>query len=519
MILNKKAFTVVELMVVTLILSILWTIWFISYYSSIIWVRDSSKLIIIEWLNKWLDIYKSKDQLPFPSKRLKIYSSWALSTQKELIAYQWELWEDQFNKIWYNFSQSIKNIDKYQIFYYMTSDRKNYQLMTFLDDISNVPNFWIQEVDSYQEFKEKTPILYWENLWILTDYNNTPVNMISKYKDKWSVDLTDTDKTDIFKAHIYNFKSFTFEWEILGSKLMTISMKWKYWPPQDCPRWFLWVWWDVDFNQKGFCVAKYEITYADWTWTMDEIHNAYIFDDTEKIESKIWYPIVKLTINQALSSCKKLWRNYHLVTNNQRMSIARDIEFEMKNWSNKEEWNENISYKTIDNWYIYNWNSNNSSSNTNFPWCDTSWYEGTKPGNKTWPTSTQEWCNEKRSFYLSTWDSIWDFSWNVDEFVNKDNDTSITSAWESEMNINDQNFDNSTDINLIKNYWPITWLTTIYNWIGWIEKINWESDYSIIYRWWSSVQYATKYSWIYSLKIDNYNYLSNRIWFRCARTW
>lgn len=515
---NNNWFTVVELMVVTVILALLWAIWLVTYYSSLTWVSDSSKLVIIEWLNKWLDIYRTQSEIPFPSNRVKIYSSW-LTTDNELIAYQWELWEDQFHKIGYNFSENIKKSDKTKIFYYMTKDRKYYQLMTFLNDKTSAPNYGIKEVDSFQEYKDKTPVLYWEHLGILTDPNNTPVSEISNYKDKWSVNLTADDKDDYFRAHIYNFKSYTFLWEEIGSKIYALAKPWDYKAPDDCPLWFVWVPWNPDFWQEGFCVAKYEMTYESGTGILSSWYATYIFESDKKIASKIWYPIASLTINEALESCKKLWRKYHLITNNEWMTIARNIELEVKNWSNKEEWTENIDYNSIQNWYIYNWNASNTWIHSDYNWCDTSWYEAWLNWNKTWPTSTQEWCNEKRSFHLSNWEIIWDFSWNVWEFVKKDNDIYSTIEVNSDLFDSNIAMRSSADEEIMKTYWPKIWLSTYTHWI-WALITNSRTDDiktdDIITRWWSSVWLANSYAWIYSIILKEYNEKFNYLWFRCA---
>lgn len=57
MIFKTKAFTIVELVIVVVILSVLWTIGFVSYTNYLSWVRDTVRLMTLESLSEWLDLY------------------------------------------------------------------------------------------------------------------------------------------------------------------------------------------------------------------------------------------------------------------------------------------------------------------------------------------------------------------------------------------------------------------------------------------------------------------------------
>lgn len=45
------------------------------------------------------------------------------------------------------------------------------------------------------------------------------------------------------------------------------------------------------------------------------------------------YPIVDITQAAAIDACKSMGEGYHLITNNEWMTIARNIEATSQNWS------------------------------------------------------------------------------------------------------------------------------------------------------------------------------------------
>jgi hypothetical protein len=142
-----------------------------------------------------------------------------------------------------------------------------------------------------------------------------------------------------------------------------------------------------------------------WWWTD---WNTVSYVVWKKPVSKEWkYPIVDITQQQAIDSCKSMWPWYHLITNNEWMSIARDIELQKENWSD---------------WTVWGWHLYNGVSSDTTLWCDAKWWntETRAYATKTWPWLNTD-CNNKRSYILSNSLKIWDLSWNVREHVNKAN--------------------------------------------------------------------------------------------------
>jgi hypothetical protein len=120
--------------------------------------------------------------------------------------------------------------------------------------------------------------------------------------------------------------------------------------PSDCDIGFIWVPWNAEFGQRWFCVAQYEMTYQDadspnTTRESGESNTVSYVEWKELVSTSRKYPIWELTQDDAIAACKTLWNGYHLINNNEWMTIARNIESVWVNWST---W-------IAGEWFIYNW--------------------------------------------------------------------------------------------------------------------------------------------------------------------
>lgn len=491
---SKRAYTMIELIIVIWVLVVLSTALVIAFTKYMAWVRDANRISQLEEISSWLELYKIDYTLPLPEDRIEVLVNW------EVISYEWYIWNDILEKINYSWKW-IDPKDEKKFNYYLTSDKKYFQLLAFLEEGDNdvfVNNIFSKTYAS-NWYSERFPFVVWNNIWIITDENNNPINEVFSS----NIDLSLTNSWTLFKVFVSNKENYILTWSYLNDKLYSLTKPWLYWTPESCPSWFIWVPWDITFNQKWFCVAEYEMTYEDWTWTPDwSSWNTYNYNSSKKIASKIDYPVTNLTQQEAINACETLWPDYHLITNNEWMTIARNIEFVSKNWSDWIIWS----------WYIKNWNSKSTTI-----WCDDhSWI------NNNW-TMTWSWnieCNEKRIQKLSNWFEIWDFSWNVWEHVNKSNTLDwsdynlgntnfYSSGWDIEWN--SSNIDNSER----NNYWPLFWINSD-NWMWRILSSDWVSD-NIFIRSWSYTD--TESAWIYSIDLSKTSSSkSENIWFRCSKT-
>lgn len=170
-------FTLVELIVVVTILAILATIWFVSYSSYLTWVRDTNRLAQLVSIHDGLELYRTRNDLPLPDDNVEV------QTNGTTIAYQWYVWSNTLETI--DFTKGGKDPKDDQYFsYYLTKDRKYFQLLAFLEEEENITskNFPLLERGGLGmsstfaiDYSDRISTVYWKKLWILTDTDNTPI--------------------------------------------------------------------------------------------------------------------------------------------------------------------------------------------------------------------------------------------------------------------------------------------------------------------------------------------------------
>ena len=173
-----KAFTLVELIVVITILAILSTIWFVSYSWYLSWVRDSNRISQLKAISEWLHLYWTNHSLPSPDTTSTKIMDWA--TQ---IATQWYAWKNVLETITYS-TEWVDPKDKTYFSYYLTRDKKYFQLMALLEEEDN-----LQNKATALDYSKRYPVVLWDKLWILTSIDNTPIQEIIS---NWSLDLSTT---------------------------------------------------------------------------------------------------------------------------------------------------------------------------------------------------------------------------------------------------------------------------------------------------------------------------------------
>ena len=491
---QKQAFTLVELIVVVVILAILSTIWFVAYSLYLKWVRDTNRISQIKSISDWLDLFKLKNNLPLPDEYVEVKVNWMI------VAYQWYLWKKIIDTI--NYSSKWVDPKTWSYFsYYLTKDRINFQLMSYLEDKKNLQANLIDiNQTNAEDYSKKYPTVYWKKLWILTDENNTPIQEVSEIKANWYIDLWTTNSWTVYIAHIEDWEELSFSWKILKDKIESLAKESIYWAPKDCAEWFIWVPWDAWFNQKWFCVAQYEMGYKNESWTtLSSVgwteFNTLKYESGSQIVSMKWrYPIADITYIEAKIACETLWKWYHLITHNEYMSLARNIELVSSNRLNWIIWE----------WYLsHNWVSWSGS----IWWCkDHTWWntESRNEATKTWPW--HNYCDPLRQYTLSNWQKIRDLAWNVWEIVDKESSYN-PSLWTGNIG-----WSAVSDLNISK-YWPLISKSTA-SWIWNITNAGWVNSFVFEYGWsswdWSRV-------WIYWLDTQSSGLKHGSVGFRCAK--
>lgn len=504
---NKKAITIIELIIVITILSILAVIWLLSYQSYTIYARDSNRLISLDNLHSWISLYQIKNlYVPIPDSYITISLSWTL------ISYQWLVWTWVLPQIR---ADDIKDpMDSSYYTYVVNSSKNAFQLLWYLEDASNLAISSTNTTYAATDYTTRTIKTVWASLWVFFDPNtNTPITT--------NIDLFLAQSGTTYKVIVKDKVAKTLKGMEIWGWLQSLSIKqWLFTQPSNCDTWFIPVPWNPDFMQPGFCAAKYEMTYADatnpnstWWWTdWNTMH--YTWAKTPV--SQAWlYPIADLTQQQAIDSCKLIW--WHLITNNEWMTIARNIESQSSNWSNWVVWS----------WYINNWISNSLNM-----WCglwttDTIYILPKSYWAKTWEWSS--WhigstaatdCDKKRKNILSNWQEIYDISGNLWEHVNKANtiDWSFynmgqtTFLWSSNWFWwdDDGKYDS---VDMLKN--SSLYLYWISNWIWNLNFSNWAPN-NVFIRW-SDVLWGDN-TWIYAINLAWTSTTSYRYtWFRCVK--
>lgn len=130
-------------------------------------------------------------------------------------------------------------------------------------------------------------------------------------------------------------------------------------------------------------------------------YNGHNYSSSETIVSNATdVPIVNLTQQQAITACASI--GAHLVTNNEWMTMARNVESVGSNWSSG----------TVGNGYLYSGHNDNSPAYA---------LAASADDNQGYINTGNTGDNQKRTLTLSNGQIIWDLAGNVWEHVNKAN--------------------------------------------------------------------------------------------------
>ncbi len=308
---HKKlnAFTFVELMIVIIILTTISMIWFSSYTSHLSWVRDTNRISQLRAISESLKIYSVFNRLPYPDERVSI------KNDTDYIAYQGYLWEESITQIKYSWDWvDPENWTPFS--YYLDSNRKNFQLMSFLENN--------KDKITYKETVSKTnaidydsiyPYVDWKDLWIMTwtwDDLNKPI------QELWIDEIDISSVSTPYVSYINNDLKlvwnsevlYVLEWikdawgiwanckELIDSRP---SLEWKDWYYLIKPRW-----------EKAFIVHCNMSLYG-WWWTRYTEYSSsmyYVNELWDLVENfdELFYSYKRSWINDKYAfRFKKLW--------------------------------------------------------------------------------------------------------------------------------------------------------------------------------------------------------------------
>lgn len=178
-----------------------------------------------------------------------------------------------------------------------------------------------------------------------------------------------------------------------------------------CPTGYIHVPGDPLYGTKDFCVMKYEAKVDDNgdglgdttqttgynTWP----NNTYPVGSGGRtlVSTAQGYPLANISQTTSIAACEALGTGYHLITNNEWMTIARNIEKRASNWSTG----------VVGSAHLYRGHTDNSPANALEAGSDSDDYTGTDN------TSPSE---QRRTHVLSNGEVIWDLSGNLWEWTN-----------------------------------------------------------------------------------------------------
>jgi len=174
---SKKAFTLVELIIVITILAILATIAFMSFQGYAKQSRDSNRLATMKNIEKWLTIFQTKSWV-YPQTE-----SWVLITASGTTIWnQWFVWDGVVRAI--NMNQiPLDPVDNARYVYSTNEPKTKYQLMTFMEWENNLVSFLPQSFAS--DLTDRFPLTIWDSLGIVLNQDNSlPINTVNA--SSWS---------------------------------------------------------------------------------------------------------------------------------------------------------------------------------------------------------------------------------------------------------------------------------------------------------------------------------------------
>jgi len=430
---HHSAFTLVELIVVIGVLAVLATISFTAVSNVSLSARNSTRMTNIASLHQALVLYNAKNgNYPMPENKADIYYSWTI------IWYQGYIKDNTARLINFSIEGTKDPLNKDSFFSYSINQaRTKLQILWFLENTTTL-NLTPQALAADTTLNTKTPYSKWDELGIL--YLSGTTTPLQDTLSTLDINTTNTGYTAYFNQ--------TDSLNGTGLIIQNLLISYNYGAgfsspaPNECPTWFISVPGNKTFNQPGFCVAKYEmkqaigdagsyylsgaVYYSNGDQVSPYCTNSTLCNSTttrnftNPVTSKAdGHPLVWLNQYNAIEACKAMWQGYHLITNNEWMTVARNIEQVTSNWSGNSVWSG----------YLYSGHNDNAPHNSLVAGADDNdGYFGTNDSAvspwDSWYTNftsnvEQAYKWQRRTLVLSNGNTIWDLAGNVYEHVNK----------------------------------------------------------------------------------------------------
>lgn len=206
---HRKAFTLVELIVVITILAILSTVWFIAFSGYLKWVRDTNRISQLKNMHDGMVAYQSRYDLILPEDYVEI-KKWS-----NIIWYQWYAWEGILKKIEF----SSKWLDPKELNYFtyaITEDKKHFSLMWFLEEQDGIEAIVFWDTAYAANYTKRYPYVTGKKIGILLDEDNNPIQENSTIQSQWYIDILNL-WTENYQLYLSNTDIHTGSWSQLAN--------------------------------------------------------------------------------------------------------------------------------------------------------------------------------------------------------------------------------------------------------------------------------------------------------------
>ena len=464
----KQAFTLVELIVVITILAILATVGFVSFSWYLAWARDTNRIAQLKSMSDALELYRTKKDLPIPDDKVDI------QVNGTTIAYQWYIWANVLETIEYT-EKGLDPKDKTYFTYYLTKNKKYYQLLTFLEEPSEDTLLSSLNYVKALDYSSRYPYVKWNKLWILTNSENTPIQDIAEVQ---SNGYLDTNNVLALELRSFLAEKNYVEWTgaSISNELLKLSAinkaGWKYWNVDNNA----FVFKDTSIvSPTVFCLDKspWETFIQDWiTYTVVEA----------------WGWTNGIRTNLALIDPEWAWTNLctSLITDMSWMfAYASSFNWDISTWdtSNVTNMLAMFSYASSFNWDISAWDTSNvSTMETLFTWATSFNWDISA-----WDTSNVS--TMGNIFYWAT-----SFNWDL-------------SLWDTSNVISMQTlFYWATSFNWDISLWNTSSVTDMWALFYWATSFNW--DISL----WNTSSVTNMASLFQGASVFNQEYFSMECW-------
>jgi len=318
---TQKAFTLVELVVVTTIIAILAATWFIAYTWYIDSSRDTNRQVQLSDIRDGMELYSVTSRLPLPEWSVDI------SMSGDTFAYQWNLSEAIMSTIGYQWWEDPENAT-YPV-YMLAENKKDFQIMTFLlDTSSQVPIQFDTTVVSAQEYDISSWTLdltaYLSDDSIINSSqqdlsamipNQSCKRILEMWKSSWS-DIYTINPTGAQNIRVYcDMETDGGGWTLVWRSVEWWS--WNFWwlvtnwsPNNDSVPYSMWPWVkDIEFSE--ILVSRYSVWKNIELATRLTVDNSVLKNDSTGAfltqEKKIVY-------DEGILDSEKLWDHTSMFT-------------------------------------------------------------------------------------------------------------------------------------------------------------------------------------------------------------